>query len=132
MAPKPAAMKGTRAPTAKKRVATAMPNWPVAGSRAMIDQVICVPSASRGVALHPARIGGGATARTNARGRGEASFRPVRADLHDMAALAQIFDRRLRHAVLDHERAGPGGARPARAREMLGMPSRRVDRLLEI
>src|SRR3569623_2787222 len=108
MAPKPAAMKGTRAPTAKKRVATAMPNWPVAGSRAMIDQVICFPSASRGVALHAARIGGGAAARTDARGRGEAAFRPVGADLDDMPALAQILDRRLGYAVLDHEHTWPG------------------------
>jgi hypothetical protein len=35
-----AAICGTRAPTAKNRVATAIPNWPVALSRAMIDQVI--------------------------------------------------------------------------------------------
>jgi hypothetical protein len=40
MPPKPAAMNGTRAPTAKKRVATAMPIWPVASSLAMIDQVM--------------------------------------------------------------------------------------------
>jgi hypothetical protein len=33
-------MCGTSAPTAKKRVATAMPSSPVAGSRAMIDQVM--------------------------------------------------------------------------------------------
>ena len=43
MAPMPAAMCGTRAPTAKNLVATAMPNWPVA-SRAMIDQVILIVS----------------------------------------------------------------------------------------
>jgi hypothetical protein len=33
-------MCGTRAPTAKNLVATAMPIWPVEESRAMIDQVI--------------------------------------------------------------------------------------------
>jgi hypothetical protein len=33
-------MFGTRAPTAKNLVATAMPNWPVSLSWAMIDQVI--------------------------------------------------------------------------------------------
>src|SRR5438445_12482281 len=108
-----------------------MPNWPVAGSRAMIDQVICFLSASRSVALQAGRIGGGAAAHPDARGRGEAAFGPVGADLDDMPALAQILDRRLRHAVLDHEHAGARGARPERDREMLGMPGRRVDRLLE-
>ena len=43
MPPMLAAMYGTRAPTAKNFVATAMPNWPVALSRAMIDQVISKP-----------------------------------------------------------------------------------------
>jgi hypothetical protein len=38
----PGAMCGTRAPTAKNLVATAMPNWPVAPSLAMIDQVISI------------------------------------------------------------------------------------------
>jgi hypothetical protein len=33
-------MNGSRTPTAKKRLAAAIPIWPVAGSRAMIDQVI--------------------------------------------------------------------------------------------
>jgi hypothetical protein len=33
-------MCGTRAPTAKKRVATAMPKLPLAGSRAMIEKVM--------------------------------------------------------------------------------------------
>src|SRR6516165_3050900 len=40
MPPRPAAICGTRAPTAKNLVATAIPIWPVAVSRAMIDQVI--------------------------------------------------------------------------------------------
>src|SRR3954452_11868853 len=109
-----------------------MPNWPVAGSRAMIDQVICFLSASCGVALHAARIGGRAAARTNARGCGEAAFRPVGADLDDVTTLAQILDRRLGHAVLDHQHAGTRGARPERDREMFGVPGRRVDRFLEI
>ena len=38
-APAPTSMKGTRAPTAKNFVATAMPISPVMSSRAMIDQV---------------------------------------------------------------------------------------------
>ena len=38
-APAPVAMCGTKAPTAKKRVATMMPTRPLRSSRAMIDQV---------------------------------------------------------------------------------------------
>src|SRR6266700_5894858 len=134
MPPKPAAMWGTRAPTAKKRVATAMPIWPVRESRAMIDQVIDVslPSSSGGVALHAARIGGGTAAAADLRGRGQSSFRPGRSDLDDMAALFQCVDGRFRHAVLDHEHARTCGARPERDREMFGVPGRRVDRFLQI
>ena len=39
-APTPVLMCGTIAPTAKNRVATAMPMRPVVSSRAMIDQVM--------------------------------------------------------------------------------------------
>src|ERR1700741_3705761 len=54
----PAAMCGTRAPTAKNLVATAMPIWPVALSLAMIDQVILNPlplPAHRGAETSKAR-----------------------------------------------------------------------------
>src|SRR6185295_423288 len=47
MAPRPAAICGTSAPTAKNRVATAMPIWPVRASRAMIDQVMLAPDELR-------------------------------------------------------------------------------------
>src|SRR5207237_7584626 len=97
---------------------------------AMIDQVISL--ASGGVALHAPRIGGGATAGTDFRGSGEAAFRPVGAGLDDMAAPRQLIDGRLGHTVLDHEHAGPRGARPERDREVLGMPRWRVDRLLQV
>src|SRR5215813_7865524 len=130
MPPCMGAICGTRAPTAKNLVATAIPIWPVRGSRAMIDQVIS--SASGSVALHAARIGGGAAARADLRGGGEAAFRPVRAGFDDMAAALQFVDRRLGHAVFDHKHAGPGRAWPERNREMLGMPGRRVDRLLQV
>src|SRR3984957_14345074 len=121
---------GTRAPTAKKRVATAIPNWPVKLSRAMIDQVIQL--ASGRVALHAPGIGGGGGAAANFGGGGEAALRPGRSGLDDMPAFRKIIDGRLRHAVLDHQHAGPRGARPERDREMLGMPRRRVDRLLQV
>src|SRR5882724_13552954 len=133
MPPIPAATCGTRAPTAKNLVATAMPNWPVAESRAMIDQVISAyPLSSGRVALHAPGIGGRAAAAANLGGRGEAAFRPVRPDLDDMAAALQGVDRRLRHAVFDHEHAGARGARPERNREMFGVPRRRVDRFLQV
>src|SRR5258706_13034564 len=111
MPPIPAAICGTREPTAKNRVATAIPNWPVASSRAMIDQVIL---SSGRVTLHAAGVGAGAPAAAELRGRGEAAFRPVGTGLHDMAAFLQIIDGRLRHAVFDHQHAGARGARPER------------------
>src|SRR5712691_10415964 len=138
MPPRPAATCGTRAPTAKKRVATAIPNWPVMSSRAMIDQVIYAlsrhlsPLSSGRVALHAAGIGGSATAAADLRGGGEAAFRPVGTGLHDMPAALQAIDGRPRHAVLDHEHAGPRGARPEREREMRIMRSRGVDRFLQV
>src|SRR6266852_2549938 len=49
-----------------------------------------------------------------------------------MAAALELVCRWLRHAVLDHEHAGPRGARPERDREMLGMPGRRVDGFLQV
>src|SRR5882724_5589328 len=123
-------MCGTRAPTAKNLVATAMPIWPVMISRAMIDQVISL--ASGGVALHAPRIGGGAAAPANLGGGGEAAFRPVGTGLDDMAAPRQLVDGRLWHTVFDHEHAGARGARPERDREVLAVPGRRVDRFLQV
>src|SRR5690242_7842867 len=98
----PGAICGTRAPTAKKRVATAMPIWPVAESRAMIDQVILsrsLPACC--VALHAARVGGGATAAADPGSGGETSLGPFRADLDDMAAALQRIDGCLRHAAFE-------------------------------
>src|SRR5882757_584068 len=125
MAPTPAAICGTRAPTAKKRVATAMPKWPVAESRAMIDQVILLKLSSGRVALHAPRIGGSAAAAAEFRGGGEAALRPVGADFDLVAARAQVLHGGVRDALLDHHDAGTGLARPERRREMLGMPGRR-------
>src|SRR6185312_871273 len=124
MPPMPAAICGTRAPTAKNFVATAMPNWPVAPSLAMIDQVISSFLASGGVALHAPRIGGRAAAFANTGGGSQASFRPIGAGFDHVAAAGQLVARSLGHAVLDHEHARTRGARPERDREMLGVPSR--------
>src|SRR6202035_1425875 len=96
MPPIPAAICGTRAPTAKKRVATAIPNWPVKLSRAMIDQVIfffqAIQIPSGRVALHAPGIGGGAAAAATVGSGGEAALRPGRSGLHDMSALGQVID----------------------------------------
>src|SRR4051812_16235153 len=123
-------MFGTRAPTGKNFVATAMPNWPDSLSWAMIDQVIL--SAACGVSLIAARVGGGATPRTDLRCRGEAAFGPVAAALDDVTARGQGVGRSLRQPALGDEDAGPRGARPERNREMFGVPGRRVDRFLQV
>src|SRR5579864_6035071 len=123
-------MWGTRAPTAKNFVATAIPIWPVALSLAMIDQVMEL--APRGVALHAARVGRGTAARADLGRGGQAAFRPVRPDFDNVSALSQIFDRGPRHAVFDHQHAGPRGTRPERSRKMFGMPGGGVDSLLQV
>src|SRR5271168_2830445 len=120
MAPMVGAMWGTRAPTAKNFVATAIAIWPVTLSLAMSDQVMGL--ASGRVALHAAGVGGGAAAAADFRGGGQAALRPVRTDLDDVAAAAQGLDGCLGNTVLDHHHAGACGARPERDREMLGMP----------
>ena len=75
-----------------------------------------------GVALHPARIGGGAAATALARGGGEAPLAPIGVNLDDMTAAPQFLHRRLRQPALHHQDARPRGARPERDREMLGVP----------
>src|SRR5688572_667327 len=109
-------MLGTRQPTAKFLVATAMPNRFVLGSRAMRDQVMASPS--RRVALHAARIGGGLAPLAVARSGRQASLRPVRAGFELVAALLQLLLGRLRHPALDHHHAGARRARPERGEEM--------------
>src|SRR5262245_28879211 len=89
-------------------------------------------SPSCGIGLHAARIGGGAATPAVARGGGEPALAPVGVDLDDMAAALELLHGRRRQPALDHQHARPGGARPERDREMLGVPRWRVDRLLEI
>src|SRR4051794_27019544 len=115
-------MFGTRQPTAKFFVETAMPNCLVLGSRAIRDQVMA--SAPRRVALHAARIGRGLAPLAVARGRREPSFRPVGTDLELVPALLELVLRLLRHPALDHRDAGARGARPERGEEVLGVPGR--------
>src|SRR2546428_6868764 len=115
MPPMPGAICGTRAPTAKNLVATAMPIWPVRGSRAMIDQVISLllfELSSCRVALHAPRIGGGAAAAPDPGACRQAAFPPVGADLRAGGPAFQRIAVRLRHAVLGHQHARTRGARP--------------------
>src|SRR5262249_61578108 len=60
------------------------------------------------------------------------SFRPGRADLHDVAALFQLLAGLRRHAALHDQHPWPRGAGPERDREVLGVPGRSVDRFLKI
>src|SRR6266849_8662574 len=86
----------------------------------------------RRVALHAARICGGAAAAAVARGGGEPALAPVGVDLDDVPAPFELLHGLGRQPALDHEHAGPRGARPERDREMLRMPGRRVDRFLQV
>src|SRR3984893_14032752 len=122
-------MLGTRQPTAKFLVATAMPNCLVAGSRAMRDQVMAL-SPPRRVALHAARVGRRLAALAVARSGRQAAFGPVRTGLELVPALLELFLGCLRHAALDHQHARARGARPEGGEEMLGVPGRRIDRFL--
>src|SRR5262249_41612878 len=90
------------------------------------------PSPAGGVALHSARVGCGAAAAALARGGGETPLAPIGVDLDDVAAAFELPQRRRRQAALDHQHAWPRRARPERDREMLGVPGRGIDRLLEI
>src|SRR5215213_505853 len=122
---------GTRAPTAKNFVATAMAIRPLSRSWKMIDQVMRrLPPGS--VALHAARVGGGLAPGILAAGRGQPAFRPVVVHLDLMAALTQFLDRFGRNAAFQHQHARPGRARPERGGEVLAVPGRRVDRLLQV
>ncbi|GCC43656.1 hypothetical protein chiPu_0027972, partial [Chiloscyllium punctatum] len=64
------------------------------------------PLAARSVTLHAARVGGGTAAGADLRGRGEAAFRPIGADLHHVAAAFQFIDGRFRNAIFQHQHAG--------------------------
>src|ERR1700748_2513929 len=99
-------------------------------SRWMIDQVTRLPS--RGVALHAARNGGRPAPRILATGGGQAAFGPIVVHLDLMAALTQFLDRFLRQPAFEHQHARTGGAWPERGGEVLRMPGRRVDCLLQV
>src|SRR5262245_28912144 len=90
------------------------------------------PLPPRGVALHAARVGGGLAAHPVLGGGGEAAFRPVGANLHLVAAALQLLHGRCGQAAFYHQHAGAGGARPERQREVLDVPGRRVDGLLQV
>src|SRR5262252_2324791 len=135
----------TRYPCARAAVEMAEPTKPLAPvtsrrspgfdsaiefAGAFINQPEPLPPG--GVALHSARIGGGAAAAAVARGGGETPLAPIGVDLDDVAPAFELLHRRLRQPALHHQHAWPRGARPERDREMLGVPGRGVDRLLQV
>src|SRR5258707_3410924 len=113
-------MLGTRAPTAKNLVATAMAMRPLLRSWKMIDQVILQTtsfhqrraSTPGGVALHAARIGGRLAPGILARGLGQTAFRPLIVHLDLVTALLEFVDCVLGHATLQHQNARPPVPRP--------------------
>src|SRR5207248_3029767 len=86
----------------------------------------------RCITLHAARIGRGAPPLAILRCGGEPSLGPFRLDLDDMPAACECVASLLRNALLDLEHAWSRCSRPERDREMLRVPGRRVDRLLEV
>src|SRR5262252_1204686 len=62
------------------------------GSCPRFHQSGAAPLPSGGVALHAARIGGGAAVAAVARGRRQPTLRPVGLDLDDVTAAAQLLD----------------------------------------
>jgi hypothetical protein len=112
-------------------MATAIAMRPPGPSRKMIDHVT-VRSAARRVALHAARIGGRLAPRIVTRRGGQPALRPFIIDFYLVAALLQLGDGFFGNAALQHKNAGARGARPERRGEMLAVPGRRIDRLLEI
>src|SRR5713226_5375051 len=128
-------MLGTRAPTAKNLVATAMAMRPLLRSWKMIDQVILrsasfphhPASTPGGVALHAARVGRRLAPRILARGRCQPAFRPLAIHLDLVTALLEFVDRVLGHPAFQHQHAGARRAWPERGGEVLAVPGRRVD-----
>src|SRR5215470_11510582 len=105
-------MNGRRTPTAKKRLAAAMPKRPVFVSRAMIDQVIRLALSAGGVALHAARVGSGAPLAPFERSRRQPPFRPIGPGLDDVPAPLEFLDGRRRKALLDHQHTRARRSRP--------------------
>src|SRR5262249_1733869 len=90
------------------------------------------PSPPGGVTLHSARIGCGAAAAAVARGGGETPPAPIAVPLAPLTSAFKLLHRRRRQPALHHQYARPRGARPERDWEMLGVPGRGIDRLLQI
>src|SRR5262245_14758102 len=110
---------------------------PSYGARPIWVALVCPTSLATAlsacrIALHAARIGGGAAAAAVTRGGSEAALRPVRLDLDDMPTAAQLCDCVRGQPTLDEQHTRARLARPERRREMLGVPSRRIDGLLQV
>src|SRR3569623_55965 len=88
--------------------------------------------ASSRIGLHAARICSGSQPTLMAGGGGQATLRPIIADLDNMSAPAQILDHLRCDTALINKNARPRETRPERRRKMFGVPGRRIDRLLQI
>src|SRR5690242_14379770 len=84
------------------------------------------------VALHPPRVRGGGELAVLALHGADATERPRRRDRNLVAAAAQGVDRLAAGARLDRDRARPEPARIEGVDQVLRVPLRRVDRLLEV
>src|SRR4051794_28835216 len=89
-------------------------------------------SAADSVTLHAARIRGALQQTVLARDRADAAERPVAGHLDVVAALAQIGDDLFAEARLELDLTRLAVARVERAREVVRVEARRVDRLLQI
>src|SRR5262249_38272467 len=90
------------------------------------------PSPPSCVALHAARIGGGPAANPVLAGGGKATLGHAGPFLDLGAAPLQFPDAGLGQAAFDDQHAWTGGARPEREGEVLDVPSRGVDRPLQV
>src|SRR5919204_2381174 len=88
--------------------------------------------AADGVALHAARIRGGFQQPVLAGDGGDAAERPRLDDLDVVAALAQVGNYLVAEARLELDLLGLAVARIERAREVVRVEARRVDRRLQV
>src|SRR5688572_10039415 len=90
-------------------------------------------SAADGIALHAARVRGGAERAAGvARSRADAAERPLARHVDVVTTLAQLVDDRGGEARLELDLPRLGLARVERAREVVRMEHRQVDRGLEV
>src|SRR3569832_2971762 len=110
-------------------IAIAVAGSPNIGARPMGCKC---PSAAGGVVHGISRIGGGAAAGANTTGGGHAALGPAAHDFDLVTAAGEFVPGGLGHPTFDHERPQSGAARPEARDQVVGVPGRRVDRLLQV